>query len=355
MAFWKPWINHLVPITGLLVLFASLVNQSEGNEAMTCNIFEGSWVYDPSYPFYDSSVCPFLRTDFDCQKNGRPDNLYLKFRWQPSGCNLSRFDAGEFLRRARGMKILFVGDSLSLNQWQSLTCMFHAALPNAKYNFVTEKPLYMFEFPEYQLTINMLWHQFLVDIDDEKIGRVLKLDSIKDGDAWKDYNLLVFDSWHWWFYKPPQQPWDYIQVGNEVLKDMNRMEAFKIAFATWTKWVDFEVDHSNTKVVYQGISASHYRGTDFGKPRARDCKGETEPMKGSTRPIAPSEGVALVKSQLAQMKNPFLFLDISLMSQLRPDAHPQYYNNPQHTGGDCTHWCIAGVPDTWNLLLIASL
>lgn len=53
----------------------------------------------------------------------------------------------------------------------------------------------------------MEWHQFLVDIDKEKIGRVLKLDSIKGGDAWKDFDLLVFDSWHWWFYKSPQQPY----------------------------------------------------------------------------------------------------------------------------------------------------
>ena len=41
----------------------------------------------------------------------------------------------------------------------------------------------------------MQWYQFLVDIDKEKIGRVLKLDSIK-GHAWKNIDVLVFDSWH---------------------------------------------------------------------------------------------------------------------------------------------------------------
>ena len=63
---------------------------------------------------------------------------------------------------------------------------------------------------EYQLSINFQWHQFLVDINVEKIGRVLKLDSIKEADVWKSFDLLVFDSWHWWFYKPPAQPYDSI-------------------------------------------------------------------------------------------------------------------------------------------------
>lgn len=30
---------------------------------------------------------------------------------------------------------MFVGDSLSSNQWQSLTCMLHNAVPNTNYTF----------------------------------------------------------------------------------------------------------------------------------------------------------------------------------------------------------------------------
>ncbi|KAE9461933.1 hypothetical protein C3L33_06164, partial [Rhododendron williamsianum] len=100
-----------------------------------CNLFQGKWVVDASYPLYQSSGCPFIDPEFDCQKYGRPDQEYLKFSWKPDSCGLPRFDGMEFLRRWRGKKIMFVGDSLSLNQWESLSCMVHASVPNAKTTF----------------------------------------------------------------------------------------------------------------------------------------------------------------------------------------------------------------------------
>ncbi|XP_062234236.1 protein trichome birefringence-like 38 [Phragmites australis] len=101
--------------------------------AGSCDVFTGSWVLDESYPLYDSARCSFVRKEFDCRRLGRPDTLYLKYRWRPNPpCSLPRFDGLELLKMWRGKKVVFVGDSLVANQYESLLCMIHAAVPGAR-------------------------------------------------------------------------------------------------------------------------------------------------------------------------------------------------------------------------------
>ncbi|PRQ22169.1 putative PC-Esterase, protein trichome birefringence-like 13 [Rosa chinensis] len=49
----------------------------------------------------------------------------------------------------------------------------------------------------------------------------------------------------------------------------------------------------------------------------------------------------------------FLILDITHLSEFRADAHPSAAGGKKHD--DCMHWCLPGITDTWNDLLIAQL
>ena len=49
---------------------------------------------------------------------------------------------------------MFVGDSLSLNQWQSLTCMLHKAVPGANYTLARTGGVSTFRFPVWLFSLS---------------------------------------------------------------------------------------------------------------------------------------------------------------------------------------------------------
>ncbi|XP_024980411.1 protein trichome birefringence-like 42 [Cynara cardunculus var. scolymus] len=327
-------------------------NGVDGDERR-CDLFKGRWLWDESdsNPMYTGSECPFINPGLNCQKNGRADNMYLNFRWQPHGCSLPRFNGEEFLQRNRGKKIMFVGDSLSSNQWQSLACMLYNPTRRSNPSLTHQGQLSTISFPEHGVSIMYLKNGFLVDLEVEKKGRVLKLDSISKGRIWEEADILIFNSYHWWIHAGQLKSWDYYQVGEKLYRDMALMDAYKIALTTWARWVDSNIS-KKTRVFFQGISAVHYEGKDWGEPSVRNCDGQTEPILGFSYPGKKYAAEQVVKDVLAKMKNPAYLLDITLLTQLRKDGHPSKY-----AGGmtDCSHWCLAGVPDTWNQILYTIL
>ena len=96
-----------------------------------------------------------------------------------------------------------------------------------------------------------------------------------------------------------------------------------------------------------------FRGQEWNQPK-KTCSGELEPLSGSTYPAGLPPANAVVSRVLKNMKKPAYLLDITLLSQLRKDAHPSAYGGNQ-AGNDCSHWCLPGLPDTWNQLLNAAL
>jgi hypothetical protein len=51
-----------------------------------------------------------------------------------------------FLTRMKGKTVMFVGDLLGRNQWESLVCLLHAAAPQSPAQLVSADPLYTYKF-----------------------------------------------------------------------------------------------------------------------------------------------------------------------------------------------------------------
>ncbi|KAL8479060.1 hypothetical protein ACS0TY_030818 [Phlomoides rotata] len=334
----------------------------------SCSLFTGSWVRDESYPLYQYS-CPIIDPEFNCQMYGRPDTDYLKYRWQPSNCQIPRFNGGEFVMRMRGKSVMFVGDSLGRNQWESLICMISAGLPpSSPTQILRGDPLSIFKFLEYGVTVSFYRAPYLVDIDSVEGKRVLKLDEIRgNANAWSGVDVISFNTGHWWTHKGSLQGWDFMEAGGSLYQDMDRSVAMERGLRTWAKWVDTNIDNRRTRVFFQGFSPTHYNPSEWNAgaiTTTKSCYGETSPMMASSGyPGIYPDQMKVLQTVLGSMNKPPFLLDITWLSAMRKDAHPSIYSgdlsneqraNPDHSA-DCSHWCLPGLPDTWNQLFYTAL
>ncbi|KAK2990271.1 hypothetical protein RJ640_014723 [Escallonia rubra] len=345
-----------------------------GNDISSCDIFDGQWIADGSGPLYLPGSCPFIDDSFNCFNNGRTDSGYLKLRWKPHGCHIPRFDGLKMLEMLRGKRVVFVGDSLNRNMWESLVCALRASLYNKSRVFEASgrrqfrtQGFYSFRFKDYRCSIDFIKSPFLVQewkIADKAGTRreTLRLDMIQGSSRkYHDADIIIFNTGHWWTHQKTYKGNNYFQEGNHVYTRLEVADAYTRALKTWAQWVDSHVNPSRTRVFFRGYSASHFKGGQW--QSGGNCDGETEPITNETH-LAPYPWMmSILESVIAEMKTPVFYLNVTRMTDYRKDGHPSIFrpakvhNTGRNTGmiQDCSHWCLPGVPDTWNELLFATL
>ncbi|PPD72827.1 hypothetical protein GOBAR_DD30276 [Gossypium barbadense] len=258
----------------------------------SCNLFEGQWVWDNvSYPLYEENSCPYLLLDI-----------------------------------LRDKRLMFIGDSVQRAQFESMVCLVQSVIPKGKKSFKRDPPRKVFKAKEYNATIEYYWAPFIVEsISDHAtnhtvLKRLVNLDSIsKHGKSWEGVDVLVFESYVWWMYRP-QINATYGSM--EDVQEYNVTTAYRIAMETWGNWLESTINPHLQKVFFMSMSPTHLWSWEW-KPGSRgNCFNESYPIQGSYWGTGSNLAIMEILHEVLQdLKINVTFLNITQLSEYRKDAH----------------------------------
>ncbi|KAJ3677113.1 hypothetical protein LUZ60_002837 [Juncus effusus] len=340
-----------------------------------CNYGKGEWVADEKRPLYSGFRCKrFLSDGWACRLTQRPDFSYEKFRWKPEGCEMPDFDANSFLKRMQNKTIAYVGDSLGRQMFQSMMCMLTADVTadvidiGKTFGFTqpsgSKRPNgWAYNFPSTNTTILYYWSSTLCDLEPIKKSDPLTRFAmhLDRPPAFLNQNLRKFDvlvvntGHHWNRGKINANKWDMYINGkpNNDKKLALMWKAKNFTIHSVVKWLDNElVNLPNIRVFLRTISPRHFFNGEWDS--GGQCDNNNPLSKGN---LVISEFSEDSDAEGAVRGTRVRLLDITGLSRLRDEGHISKYsvNNAVKGVQDCLHWCLPGVPDTWNEILAAQL
>ena len=281
---------------------------------------------------------------------------------------------GLLLHRMQNKTLAFVGDSLGRQQFQSLICMITGG--NERYSIIDVGEEYRiaraqgharpdgwaFRFPTTNTTVLYYWSASLCDIQpmnttnpDTDYAMHLDLPAAFLTQNIHRFDVLVLNTAHHWNRgKLKANRW-VMHVGGTLNTNKRLQEIWKarnLTVHSVIKWVDSQLPkYPNLKVFYRTISPRHFVGGDWNTGGSCD---NTTPMSIGKEVTQDESSDAIAASAVNGTR--VKLLDITALSSLRDEAHISRFRSPPNsTASDCLHWCLPGIPDTWNEILFAQL
>ncbi|MBA0568138.1 hypothetical protein Golob_005651, partial [Gossypium lobatum] len=311
--------------------------------APVCNYAKGKWVVDDRRPLYSGFGCKqWLAPMWACSLMQRQDFAFEKLRWQPKGCEMEEFEGPKFLKRMQDKTLAFVGDSLGRQQFQSLMCMITDGKDRSD----------------------------VLDVGNE-YGLVLPPGSIRpNGWAYRFLSTNTTVLYYWSSGLCELEPLDVKDPQTEYAMHLDRPPSFLRQFLHkidvlvlntghhWNRgklranrWVMYVPKHPHLKAFNRSISPRHFVNGDWNT--GGSCN-NTKPMSIGKEVL--QEGSSDHAAVSAVRWTGVKLLDITALSQVRDEGHISRICITSSPGvQDCLHWCLPGVPDTWNEILFAQI
>ncbi|KAL7141956.1 hypothetical protein ABFS83_08G089500 [Erythranthe nasuta] len=344
-------------------------------EKQDCNYGKGRWVADSRRPLYSGFGCKQWLSDmWACRLTQRTDFSYEGFRWQPNGCEMPEFRGEEFLRRMQDKTIAFIGDSLGRQQFQSLMCMASGGEENPnvenlekKYGLVKPRGSirpdgWAYRFPATNTTILYYWSASLCGIEpinatDPNTHFAMHLDRppafLKR--FLPEFHVVVLNTGHHWNRgKLNANRW-VMYAGDRLVTDRHLAEMGRAKNHTLysiARWLDSEIEaRPELRVFMRTISPRHFAHGDWNTGGSCD---NMSPLSKGAEVAGDDSSDPVVEGAVRGTR--VKILDITALSELRDEGHISRYSIKASEGiNDCLHWCLPGIPDTWNELIYAQL
>ncbi|KAF9616067.1 hypothetical protein IFM89_028533 [Coptis chinensis] len=344
-------------------------------EKKACNYAKGKWVEDSTRPLYSGFGCKqWLSGMWACRLTQRTDFSYESFRWHPNNCEMPDFKGSSFLKRMQDKTIAIVGDSLGRQQFQSLMCMVTGGEQRSdvldvgwEYGLVkahgaTRPDGWAYRFPSTNTTILYYWSASLCDLEpinirDPATDWAMHLDRPPEflRRYLHKFDVLVLNTGHHWNRGKLRANRWVMYVGgirntNRKIAEIGR--AKDLAIYSVVKWLDSQLPkHPKLKAFFRTISPRHFFHGDWNSGGSCD---NTTPLAGGKEVLQDESADPSAFS--AVNGTGVKLLDITALSQLRDEGHISRYSIKATPGvQDCLHWCLPGVPDTWNEVLFAQI
>ncbi|KAL5704501.1 hypothetical protein ACHQM5_022922 [Ranunculus cassubicifolius] len=344
-------------------------------EKKACNYAKGKWVEDTARPLYSGFECKqWLSKMWACRLTQRTDFAYETFRWLPNDCSMPEFEPSSFLKRMQDKTIAIVGDSLGRQQFQSMMCMVTGGKQRSdvldvghEYGLTlapgAARPSgWAYRFPTTNTTILYYWSASLTDLTPINITNPTTDWAMHlDRPPWflreylHKFDVLVLNTGHHWNRGKLQANRWVMYVGGVPNRDRKIAQiggAKDFTIHSIVKWLDSELPkHPKLKAFFRTISPRHFFHGDWNSGGSCD---NTTPLAGGKEVVKNESSDPVVARAVEGTR--VKLLDITAISELRDEGHISRYSIKATPGvQDCLHWCLPGVPDTWNEILFAQI